>query len=224
MAMVAEGLAHLASHPVFLGFFEEYQVRVRFYGDYDKFFRGTRYAGVLETFEKVTALTAGNDRFRLLFGVCAGDATESIAALAVQYYVDHGTVPDRKKLIELYYGEPIGGVNLFIGFDKPCVFDMPMVATGNEDLYFTVSPSFYLTERHLRKILYDHLYSRRSEPNYGAMTAADWGLMRDFYRANHEKTLGIGVRHEPSDFWYPLPQVELPAHLVDSLSARDHLE
>ena len=165
MEMVAEGLTHLATHPIFLQFFQEYQVRVKFYGDYAKFFRGTQHDHLLDVFQDVMARTAGNGRFRLLFGVCAGDATESLAALAVQYYLKHGLVPGRDQLIELYYGEQIDPVNLFIGFDKPCVFDMPLVATGNDDRYFTVSPSFYLTERHLRRILYDHLYSRRHVPD-----------------------------------------------------------
>lgn len=224
MEMVAEGLTHLATHPVFLGFFEEYQVRVRFYGEYERFFRGTRHAHLLDTFREVMARTADNDRFRLLFGICAGDATESIATLAVRYYREHGLVPDRDTLVELYYGEQIAPVSLFIGFDKPCVFDMPIIATGNEDLYFTVSPSFYLTERHLRMILYDHLYSRRNEPDYGAMTCDDWDMMRDYYQVNRERTLGVGVRHEPSDFWYPLPQVELPTRFVAFLNGRDQVD
>jgi len=223
MDVAAEGLTHLATHPVFVHFFRDYQVRVRFYGDYAAFFRGTRHAYLVEVFQDVMARTASNDRFRLLFGICAGDATDSVASLAVRYYLEHGAVPDRDGLIELYYGEPIAPINLFIGFDKPCVFDMPLLATGNEDLYFTVSPSFYLTERHLRRILYDHLYSRRNEPDYAVMTAQDWALMRDFYRANEEKTLGIGVRHEPGDFWYPLPQIELPPGL-DSFTTHHDLD
>ena len=58
-------------------------------------------------------------------------------------------------------------VELFIGFDKFTVFDMPLLTTGEEDLYFSVSPSPYMTIRQLRAILYDHLYVRRTpEPDY----------------------------------------------------------
>ncbi len=110
--------------------------------------------------------------------------------------------------MEAYYGEYVGPVDLFIGFDMLSAFDMPLVATGTEDLYFTVSPSLYLTQRQLRDILYDHLYARRGEPDYSDMSAREWDLMGDFYQANMERTLGVGM--ERGGVWYPLPQARLP--------------
>jgi tuberculosinol/isotuberculosinol synthase len=209
--MAAEGLARLTKHPDFLKFYETYQVRVRFYGDYRKFFGPTPYAYLADLFDEVTARTVAHDRHRLFFGLFAHDATETIAELAVNYHAEYGRVPDKRTLVELYYGEHVGAVDLFIGFDKFCAFDMPLVATGSEDLYFTVSPSPYLTERQLRDILYDHLYTRREEePDYEAMGPDDWAWMRDFYRANSEKTLGVGIKQKRGGFWYPLPQMELP--------------
>ena len=110
----------------------------------------------------------------------------------------------------MYYGEYVEPVDLFVGFDKFCLFDMPLVTTGNEDLYFTISPSPYLSKRQLRDILYDHLYSRRDgEPDYAAMEPDDWSWMKSFYTANLDRTLGVGIKHGRT--WYPLPQVELPA-------------
>jgi hypothetical protein len=79
---------------------------------------------------------------------------------------------------------------------------MPLLALGEEDLYFTVTPSFYLSERQLRDILYDHLYTRRVEEG------DNWAVMKEFYRVNMNKTLGVGAQRE--GFWYPLPQVNLP--------------
>jgi tuberculosinol/isotuberculosinol synthase len=211
MQAAAEGLARLANHPDFLEFYEAYGVRVRFYGDYDRFFDSTPYAYLSNLFNEVMALTLPHDRYRLFFGVFAHDATETVAELAIRYHAKHACVPDRRTLVELYYGEYVGPVDLFIGFDKFSAFDMPLVATGAEDLYFTVSPSPYLAERQLRDILYDHLYARREEESdYSAMTADDWALMRDFYQANLGKTLGVGAKHKRVGFWHPLPQVELP--------------
>ncbi len=40
----------------------------------------------------------------------------------------------------LYYGEYVAPVDLFVGFDKFCTFDMPLIATGDEDLYFHGQP------------------------------------------------------------------------------------
>ncbi len=210
--MATEGLALLATNDDFVEFYNAYQVRVRFYGDYREFFGPTPYAYLVDLFEEATARTLSHDGHQLFFGVCAQSPWETIARLAVQYHTEHGCVPDRRALVEMYYGEYVAPVDLFIGFDKFCVFDMPLVATGNEDLYFTVSPSPYLSERQLREILYDHLYSRRGgEPDYSGMQLDDWKRMKVFYRANIDRTLGVGMK--VGQIWYPLPQVVIPADL-----------
>ena len=217
-AIAVDGLVRLASHPAFLEFYDAYQVRVRFYGDHHKFFAATPYAYVSDLFDEATARTQEHGRYRLFFGVCADDATEAVAELAVRHHARHGRVPDKRTLIELYYGEYVAPVDLFIGFDKFCAFDMPLVATGNEDLYFTVAPSPYLSARQLRDILYDQIYSRcEKEPDHSAMQPQDWVLMRDFYLANLSKTLGVGARQARGGFWYPLPQVELPASFAEAV-------
>lgn len=225
MQMAGEGLARLASHPDFLEFYDDCQVRVRFYGDYRRFFAGTELEHLSDLFDGVTERTRAHQRGRLFFGVCAHDATETIAAQAIGYYTQHGRPPDKCTLLTLYYGEYVPAVDLFIGFDKFCVFDMPLVATGNEDLYFTVSPSPYLDGRQLRDILYDHLYARRGgEPDYERMDAGDWDLMREFYHANLGRTLGVGIRPEGGEWWYPLPQVELPVGLTRVTPKNDQAE
>lgn len=215
MQMAAEGFARLATHPNFLDFYKAYGVRVRFYGDYRKFFDLTPYAYLSDLFDEVTAQTMAHDRHRLFFGLFAHDPTETIAEIAVRFYQKHGRPPDKCQIVEAYYGEYVEPVGLFIGFSKFRAFDMPLVTTGTEDLYFIVSPSPYLTECQLRDILYDHLYTRRGEPDYSAMDANDWTRMKDFYRANLENTLGVGTKHR--EVWYPLPQVQLPAGFTESL-------
>jgi hypothetical protein len=208
--LAAEGLAVLASGPEFLRLYQDYQVRVRFYGDYRRFFASSAYEHLPDLFDAATEGTKEYDGCRLFFGVCAHDATETIASLAVRYHEENGQVPTKRILIEQYYGEYVEPVDLFIGFDKFCVFDIPLLTTGNEDLYFTVSPSPYLTEKQLREILSDHLYSRRGPvQDYTALEAEDWRIMADFYRANRGRTLGVGKKRGP--IWYPIPQVEWPS-------------
>jgi tuberculosinol/isotuberculosinol synthase len=212
LPLAAAGLAQLVTSPVFQDFYREHQVRVRFYGDHRRFFASTPYAYLSDLFDEATAQTLQYDRFRLFLGVCAHDPVETVAELTVRYHAEYGRIPDRQALVTLYYGEYVPPVDLFIGFDRFCVFDMPLVATGEEDLYFTVNPSPYLTGLQLRHILYDHLYARRGdEPDYASLAPEDWALMHEFYRSNHERTLGIGVRH--AGFWYPSPQVAWPAGL-----------
>jgi adenosine tuberculosinyltransferase len=205
-----DGLGRLAEHPDFVRFYDEYQVRVRFYGDYHKILAETPYADLCDRFDAITRRTKNYQKHRLFFGVFANDAAESISNLAIQYFKEHGTAPDRKKLIELYYGEPVEPVNFFIGFDKLSAFDMPLVATGSEDLYFTTAPSPYLSNEQLRQILFDHLYNRKTEePDYPSMAVEDVEWMRKFYQDNLNKTIGVGAVR--GGIWFPLPAIGWPS-------------
>jgi tuberculosinol/isotuberculosinol synthase len=153
-------------------------------------------------FDQATAQTMHNDRCRLFFGVFANNATGTAADLAVRYYSEHSRVPDERQLIEMYYGEYVGPASLFIGFDKFSVFDMPLIATDNTDLYFTISPSLYLTQQELRAILYDHIYTRRvPEPSYEDLSTEAVDRMKAFYHANAGNVFGLGALRD--GIWYP---------------------
>ena len=201
------GIARLAQHPEFLNFYDEYDVRVRFYGDYRRELLGTEFESLIEALDEATRRTRDHARARLFFGVFAADATEAAAAAAVTYYEKQAKVPTRRELVEMYYGEYIAPVNFFVGFDKLSAFDYPLLANGEEDLYFTIAPSLYLTERQLREILYDHLYARRApEPDYGSLTRIAWDEMRAYYGLHRERTLGVGELR--GGIWYPKNQFE----------------
>jgi tuberculosinol/isotuberculosinol synthase len=205
-----EGLSRLANHPDFLQFYDEYQVRVRFYGDYRKYLNSSPYASTCDDIDAITERMAGHQKHRLFFGVFAHDASESTARLAVEHFQLHGSIPDKEQLVAMYYGEPVGPVDLFIGFDKLSTFDMPLIATGNEDLYFTTAPSPYLSVEQLRHILYDHIYTRKIEEiDYADMGSDDLEWMRLYYAANRSQTIGVGMVR--GGIWYPLPAVEWPA-------------
>ncbi|MBN1583971.1 MAG: hypothetical protein JXA89_24900 [Anaerolineae bacterium] len=206
--MAASGWTKMVGHPDFVDFCTRYQVRIRFYGDYARAFAPTSFAHLVDVFEQLETRTADHDRCRLFFGLFAHDATERVADIAVRFYQEHGHTPDRAQIVQAYYGEVVEPVDLFIGFDKFCAFDMPLLTTGSEDLYFTIAPSPYLNKRQLYAILYDHLYARRIEPDYEAIGPDGWSLMRHFYHSNLGNVLGIGTVIK--GIWYPLPQVELP--------------
>ena len=206
--LIRDGLSWFARGQDFLDFYDAYDVRVRVYGDYRRYLEPTPYIEVIDDFEAVEQRTASHAQYRLFFGVCAHDAAETVAEIGVRFHLTHGRLPTKREIVEAYYGEYIAPVDFFIGFDKFAAFDMPLVATGNEDLYFTVAPSPYLHARQLRTILFDHIYARpKGENNYTEMTEVDWAAMRDFYQVNVGNTSGIGMRHEMG-IWYPLPQVQ----------------
>jgi tuberculosinol/isotuberculosinol synthase len=192
-----------------LDFYDEYGVRVHVYGDTHRYFTDTPYAPALEAYANLSGRTSSHTCYRLFFGVCAHDATETVAEIAVRFYQQHGRLPTRREIVEGYYGEYVDPVDLFIGFDRPSAFDMPLLATGNEDLYFTIGPSPYMDARALRAILYDHLWARRvDESSYDQLSVEDWEWMRAFYGMNQGRTMGLGTQR--SGIWYPSPQVKLP--------------
>jgi tuberculosinol/isotuberculosinol synthase len=197
-----DGLVRTATDKNYRAFFEKYNVNVRFYGDYRDVMTGTKYENVLGSLYEVMEATRKNSRFNLYFGVFADEATETISRLSVEHYLAHGAVPDKNALIRKYYGEDLPPVSIFIGFDKFSVFDMPLLATGEEDLYFSISPSPYMTPRQLRAILYDHIYIRRTpEPDYAKLEPQELDWLREYYRNNKDQALGVGKLK--FNLWFP---------------------
>jgi hypothetical protein len=197
-----DGLVRTATDETYRAFFEQFHVRVRFYGDYREMLTDTPYDYALKAMEEVTQATRQNTGPRLFFGVFADEATETIARLSVEHYLSEGSIPDTQALIRKYYGEDMPPVSLFIGFDRFSVFDMPLLGTGAEDLYFSISPSPYMTRRQMRAILYDHLYVRPApEPDYATLSEQELQWLREYYHRNRDYAFGVG-RLE-SNLWIP---------------------
>jgi adenosine tuberculosinyltransferase len=197
-----DGLVRTATDQNYRQFFEQYDVRVRFYGDYRDVLTGTPYEYALSSVYEITEATKDNTKFRLYLGVFADEFTDTISRLSVEHYLAQGSIPDKQTLIRKYYGEELPPVSIFIGFDKFSVFDMPLLATGAEDLYFSLSPSPYMTQHQLRAILYDHLFLRPvPKPDYTKMPedALDW--LRDYYHKNKDFAFGVGKLK--FDLWIP---------------------
>jgi hypothetical protein len=204
-----QGLLWFAQNQKALDFYTSHDIRVRMYGDARRYFQNTPYACTLPAFEKLAQRTAEHQSHRLFLGVCAHDATEAVAEIGIRFYEKHGHLPNKRQIIEAYYGEFIEPVDFFIGFGQPTIFDMPLVATGNEDLYFTVAPSAYLDTDMLRAILYDHLYVRPAdESDYAELSPKDWHQISDFYTVNRRAVLGLGHQYNGNHFWTPSPQVK----------------
>ena len=188
-----DGLVRTATDQNYREFFDQYNIRVRFYGDYRDVLTATPYEYALQSIYEVTEATKHNAKVRLFFGVFADEVTETIARLSVEHYVAQGSIPDKQTLIRKYYGEDMPPVSLFIGFDKFTVFDMPLLTTGAEDLYFSFSPSPYMTQNQLRAILYDHLFVRPTpEPDYTKFSEEELHWLREYYRRNKDHAFGVG--------------------------------
>jgi adenosine tuberculosinyltransferase len=200
MATIGESMRLFTEHSEFISFYQDYDVRVRFYGDYRKEL-DSHYQHIVQSFDRGTELTLAHGKHRLLYGVFASDAMQTVAELSVQYYKTHARPPSRTELIQLYYGEQIEKADLFIGFEKFTAFDYPLLNTGEESLYFTVAPSLYMTETLLRKILFDHMYLRPlPEPDYRKISQDDLEAMRRVYQERREHVFGVGVVE--AGIWY----------------------
>ncbi|MGC9468673.1 MAG: diterpene synthase [Anaerolineae bacterium] len=220
-ALLEQGLTWFAREE-FLAFYDAHDVRVRVYGDARRYLQKTVYASALGVYDEVTHRTADHGRHRLFFGVCAHDAAEAVAQIGLRFHDRHHRLPTKSEIVEAYYGEPVEPVDIFIGFDRPAAFDMPLIATGSEDLYFTVAPSPYLDETTLRAILFDHMYARHvDDTDYEELSADGWAFLDRFYRENRHAVLGLGRRHESGSFWYPLPQVRDIQGLAQSREPTD---
>jgi hypothetical protein len=209
--LIIPGLLWFTTSPRALRFYDAHQVRVSIYGNARRHLTDQAYAAVLDSFEAVAQRTAHHTRHRLLIGVYAEDATEDVAEIAVRLHQSLGRLPSKREIIAAYYNDNVEPLSFFIGFEPMAMFDVPLVASGMEDLYFTVSPSLYLDEYTLRAILYDHLYARRTVDAYGRLTADDWQQISKFYRLNQHHVLGVGRQSARGCWWHPVPQVELPS-------------
>ncbi len=209
MQMAAEGMARLATHPQLLDFYKTCQVQVRFYGDYRSALAPTPYSDLSGLFDQLTERTRPRAQRRLLYGVFAHDPTQTVAQLSIQFFQQYQRVPTQQELVEAYYGEAVPPVDLFIGFGPFCAFDMPLLSSSETDLYFTVSPTPYLTPQALRRILYDHLYVRHRDDHldYATLSIEDWQQMRAFYRANADLVAGVGMVDDHGIWYSHLPML-----------------
>ncbi len=204
MRMATEGMAMLSTHPSFQNFFQKRGVRLSFYGDYKNYFEKAGYASLLKNLQSASERTCDFSPYRLFMGLFAHDATETIARTSVDYYQKHGRVPDKRTIIQNYYGDDVENISFFIGYDRLAVFDVPLLTSGVEDLYFTILPSLYLDRTQLRMILYDHLYTRRKKDrDYFKMQQKDWDKMKSFYKVNRQNIIGVGTHLDPGGFYVP---------------------
>jgi hypothetical protein len=184
-------------------------VRLRFYGDYETFFDTPKWRPLIDIYRRMMAETASGKGPLLLLGFFADDPAATVARLSVELFKLHDRLPTRRELIEAYYGVPVPDLDLYIFSDMPALFDVPLITNGRENLYATLGPSFDMTERQFREIIYDHLVSRRPRPDvdYTRLPpAAQDELIEDLDRLRGH-TLGLGRINPRTGLW----QLALPS-------------
>ncbi len=196
------GLLRVASDGVYQELFRS-GVRLRFYGEYREVLDGPEYRPMVEACEEITASTADGDGPLILLGLFADAPYGTIARLSVELFQKTGRVPDRRALIEAYYGVPVPDLSFYVGFEQPQLFDVPLLATGLEDLYFTLNPTPDLDERQLRGILYDHLVARRT-PEIEYETLSEEAKSKLAEGMKGRGTVGLGRVDPLTGTWRPV--------------------
>jgi adenosine tuberculosinyltransferase len=185
----------LLTEASFQAFYDAQGIRVRFYGEYETVFADD--PTLLETLLKTEQRTAHHTDHRLFYGVCGESAVRTITARAVEL----GREISHQEAIEAFYGESVKLADLFIGFDAPTAFDMPLLDSGGVDLYFTLSPSPYVDQIVIRTILYDWIFIRSdTKTDYSDLTTSDWTYMREYYQHHRREVVGMGLRR--NGIWY----------------------
>lgn len=179
-------------------------VKIDFYGDYRKVLDTSEYRPVLETLDGLVESSVDGDGPLLLFGLFADDPHPVLARLSVEFAEREGYPPSREQLIKCYYGHPVPDLGLYIGFERPEMFDVPLVTTGLENLYFTLTPSPDLSEHQLREILYDHFITRRQPPpNYEDLSQEARQRLARYHKAYQGATIGVGEFDRQTALWKP---------------------
>ncbi|MGF1471950.1 MAG: hypothetical protein ACFB50_09450 [Rubrobacteraceae bacterium] len=198
------GLLQLADDEVYQELFDA-GVRLRFYGDYENALDAPAYRPILDACAELVAGTAAGEGPLLLIGLFADDPYPAIARLSVEFATRHGRPPDRRELIEAYYGLPVPDLSIYLGFNQPEMFDVPLLATGLEHLYVTLNPSPDLQETQLREILYDHLVTRNTPSvDYEALSPAAEAKIARHSEWYSGETLGLGYVDADTGLWNPL--------------------
>ncbi|MEM9774594.1 MAG: hypothetical protein AAF902_08450 [Chloroflexota bacterium] len=210
--MASYAIEQLTVNQHYLDFYDSLDVRVGVYGDYKNYFGKETVDRLEKSIESVKQRTADHRKKRIFWGVCAHDAIETVSQLSIDHYLKNSVAPTKKQLIEAYYGEYVEPVDLYLSASKPRVFDVPLISSGRESLYFTVAPSPYMDQSQFRDILYDHIFHRTATQSQYTFEDVDqekdWNLLRDFYHLNKRSTLGIGIREERLGVWHAVPQVQ----------------
>jgi tuberculosinol/isotuberculosinol synthase len=200
--LIHTALEEITGGERFREFYDRYDVRVRFYGDYQRYL-DEHSPAIPERISRIQRATIGRIRHRLFWGMFAHDPVEAVGRLAIQQFEKHGRAPQRDDLVAGYYGEFIPPADVYIGMLPPRVFDYPLLDTGTTALYFTTAPSPYLTRRMLRRILFDMIYCQPEEGGYEIDDPDSLDSLRTYYQEHQGDLIGTGRLAAADRVWLP---------------------
>jgi hypothetical protein len=187
--------------------YAQYHMAALFRGGWSSLFSGLGATNLITECQELERQTLPNRR-RWLIWLTEDQhpIPDSLTAFVAESLQESGTIPERGVLANAYYGRPLEHVDILVGHNKPSVRGLtpPLLTIG--DTYFTVTPTYYMDRLQWRHILYDHLFTRHSHyRDYTELAPDVMDELRAFCKANHGLVTGVGVYHEPSHSWRPIP-------------------
>ena len=200
------GLEMLFASDEWQQFYDEYDVRVRVYGD-PKCLMETECAPALDWIDQTEQRTAIHRAHTLFYAIGeSARAGQEITRLAISFYMEHNHIPTLEEQINQYYGESIDTVDFFIMSSKMSGLGaLPrFLVSSDTETYFLAAPGgIGLTEHTFRAILHDLLFVRpalRSGIQSGA-TRSERLALRQAYETQSATVAGLG--RLVSQVWIP---------------------
>ena len=217
-----EGITQYALKLIFsdekwIDFYNENNIKVKIYGDLD-YISNKGFDDLIQIVKDLEKITSNNNKHKLFYGLACSNKYEypRLMDLAIDFYKNNNRYPTYKEKIEMYYGENVNEVDLFI---RPTAIrdsdiQPPLISGNKTQMYFLVAPDNLSFNRDVfRNILYDFLFCRNSI--FGSKTyqnemiaKSDLEEIKDFYLLNKSKVIGLGEKIGP--FWIPQINIQIP--------------
>lgn len=191
-----------------MDFYAKHEIRVKLYGNL-QYISELGYPQIIKWSKGIENKTACHMRHRLFWGYACSCSQETLRLMdmSIDFYKRHGRYPTREEKIQLYYGEHVDDVDIFIRpgelRDSDC---QPPLISGKAQMYFPICPLTELEDGFFRKILYDFLYCRiitYSKKKYvdSDLKQIETKTLKRYLTANRDTIIGLGERI--GKFWVP---------------------
>ncbi|MCK5559357.1 MAG: undecaprenyl diphosphate synthase family protein, partial [Thermoplasmata archaeon] len=147
-----------------LDFYKKNNIKVKVYGDLN-YVSEKGHSEIIRWAKNLEKETSKNSKYRLFYGIACSNKFEypRLMDLAIEFYTKHKKIPSYDEKINLYYGEKVDDVDLFI---RPTAIrdsdiQPPLISGHKTQMYFLVAPdSISFNKNVFREILYDTLFCR----------------------------------------------------------------
>lgn len=204
-----EGLRLLFDDEEWASFYDEYDIRVRVYGEPEQL-TGTECAEALSWIDNTCRRTAAYKRHTLFYAIGEQPSVGcDIARWGIAFYQEHGRVPTLLEQTRQYYGEDMAPADFFIMSSKLSGLGaLPrfLVNSDTEVYFLPAAGAMGLNEYTYRSILHDLLFARnalRAGIDGLDMAAGDRAVLRIYYRQATHTVVGLGC--QVGGVWIPEP-------------------